>query len=394
MDRTDDHYANHDFVTLLLYNSLPGALDEIRGRSMSKLWTPEPEFTKEELFASIEAEGLHINDSLLQEFQEQGLMLPCRRKSKGRDGSDPGVWTQQQRDLLRSLCHARERQGMHSVALRCNLPVWVWLYWGDSYGVTLEQVKQVMKSWAARQAKHSLEETRQSARRVVQEIANAPAGGKRRAVNEVADLFYEGRFTAQDLSDSLHHVFDQQKKPNGPHDIPFTPEAAGEFFRLRWEAIARLRDGQDLPDIYWQWARFFHLHGLSQYLQEQPKYAQETAGGPVEHLFSPETITSLYTSSCVDLAMILSIGLRYPDPPRLPEWLRLAYWKRCVKSATCSTRQVFSPLVLPGGPRLLSLAITGMVTLWAPEEHRDEPGQSVPKRKRARKSKRPRRRKQ
>jgi hypothetical protein len=27
---------------------------------MSKLWTPEPEFDKEELFASIEAEGLHI----------------------------------------------------------------------------------------------------------------------------------------------------------------------------------------------------------------------------------------------------------------------------------------------------------------------------------------------
>ncbi len=81
---------------------------------MSKLWTPEPEFDKKELFASIEAEGLHINDSLLQELQEQGLMLLRRRRSKGRDGSDPGVWTQQQRDLLRSLCHARERQGMHS----------------------------------------------------------------------------------------------------------------------------------------------------------------------------------------------------------------------------------------------------------------------------------------
>jgi len=352
---------------------------------MSKLWTPEPEFDKEELFASIEAEGLHINDSLLQEFQEQGLMLPRRRRSKGRDGSDPGVWTQQQRDLLRSLCHARERQGMHSVALRCNLTVWVWLYWGDTYGVTLEQVKQVMKSWAVRQEKHSLEESRQAAKRVVQEVANLPAGGKRKAVNEVTNLFYQGQFTAQDLSDSLHHVFDRQKKPNGPHDIPFTPKAAGEFFRLRWEAVARLVHGQDLPDIYWQWARFFHLHGLSQYLQERPGYASETADGPVAHLFLPETVESLYTSTCVDLAMVLYIGLQYPDPPTLPEWLRLSYWKRCVKSATLTARQVVLPLVLPDGSRPMHLAITGTVMLWSPEERRDEPRRSIPSKKRARK---------
>ena len=37
---------------------------------MSSLWTPEPEFNKEELFASIRAQGLHIDESLLQEFQE------------------------------------------------------------------------------------------------------------------------------------------------------------------------------------------------------------------------------------------------------------------------------------------------------------------------------------
>jgi hypothetical protein len=292
---------------------------------MSKLWTPEPEFDKEDLFAFIEEAGLHINDSLLQESQEQGLMLPRRRRFRGRDGSDPGVWTQQQRDLLRSLCHARERQGMHSIALRCNLPVWVWLYWGDNYGVTLKQVKRVMKTWAIR-----------------------------------------------------------QEKPNGPHDIPLTPEGVGEIFRVRREAVTWLAQGQELPDIYWQWARFFHLHGLSQYLQERPGFASETAGGPVAHLFSPETIESFYTSSCVDLAMVLYIGLLYPDPPNLPEWLRPGYWRRSVKSATLTVRQVISPLALPDGSRSMHLAITG--TLWSPGERRDELGQFIPDKRRVRKT--------
>jgi hypothetical protein len=353
---------------------------------MSKLWTPEPEFDKEELFAFIEEAGLHINDSLLQEFQEQGLMLPRRRRFRGRDGSDPGVWTQQQRDLLRSLCHARERQGMHSIALRCNLPVWVWLYWGDKYGVTLKQVKRVMKTWAIRQERPPLEESRQAARRVVQEVANLPAGGRRKAINEVTKWFYGGHFTAQNLSDSLHHVFDRQEKPNGPHDIPLTPEGVGEIFRVRREAVTRLAQGQELPDIYWQWARFFHLHGLSQYLQERPGFASETAGGPVAHLFSPETIESFYTSSCVDLAMVLYIGLLYPDPPNLPEWLRLGYWRRSVKSATLTVRQVISPLALPDGSRSMHLAITGTVTLWSPGERRDELGQFIPGKRRVRKT--------
>jgi len=353
---------------------------------MIKLWKPEPEFDKEELFASIRAQGLYIDNSLLQEFQEQGLMLPPRRQSKGRFGSNPGVWTRHQRDLLRSLCHARERQGMYSVAQRCNLPVWVWLYWGDSYGVTLEQVEKVMKTWATRQKDLSLKASRQAARNVVQEVANQPVGGKREAINEVADWFRTGRFAAQDFSDSLHHVFDTQRKANGPQDIPLTPEGIGELFRLRREAVTWLAQGQNLPDTHWQWARFFHLHGLSQYLQEQPKYASETAGSPVAHLFSQETLESLYISTCVDLATILYIGFLHPDLPNWPERLLPSYWKRYVKSATLTGRQVVSPLTLPDGSHPMHLEIMGTVTLRSPGEDPEETRQHIPGRRRIKKA--------
>ena len=317
---------------------------------MVELWKPEQQmFTKEEVFAYIRSFGLHINDSLLQEFQEQGVMTNPRRRSRGRAKGNPGVWTRQQRDLLKSLCHARERQGMRSVAQRCNLPVWVWLYWGDGYGVTLDLVRRAMRTWALRQQSISLEASHKGAKLVVEQVGNQHDGGKQQAVREITDLFYEGRYAEQVLGDSLYHVYDPNKKPNGPSDIPFTPEGVNGLFRIRKEAVDMLAHGKDLPAVHWQWARFFHMYNLGQYMKEQPRYADESAGGPVASLFEQETVERLALSTCMDLATVLYIGLLNPRPTNLPERLHLDYWKRQVKSATVTSRQVVSPLVLPNG---------------------------------------------
>jgi hypothetical protein len=99
--------------------------------------TTEQLLEKRELFASIRGCGLKIDDSLLHEFQEQGMMLPPRRRGKGRGKGNPGLWTLQQRNLLYSLCRLQQR-GIRHIGQRCNLPVWIWLYWGDEYGVGLQ----------------------------------------------------------------------------------------------------------------------------------------------------------------------------------------------------------------------------------------------------------------
>ena len=326
------------------------------------LWKPEQqEFKKEEVFAYIRSFGLHINDSLLQEFQEQGVMTAPRRRGRGRAKGNPGVWTLQQRNLLYSLCHARERQGLRSVAQRCNLPVWVWLYWGDEYGVTLDLVRRAMRTWASHQQHISLKESHKGARLLVEQVGNQHDGGKQQAVRKITDLFYEGRYAERVLSDSLHLVYDPNKKPNGPSDIPFTPEDINGLLRVRKEAVDLLAHGQDLPAIDWQWARFFHMHRLVEYMKEQPRYAEEAAGSPVASLFPQETMERLVVSTCVNLATVLYIGFLCPCPTNLPEQLRLDYWRRQVKSATLTSRQVVSPLVLPKG--LHPMHIEGVWTI-------------------------------
>jgi hypothetical protein len=320
-------------------------------------------FEKKELFAYIRGRGLKIDDSLLQEFQEQGLMIAPRRRGRGRGRGNPGLWSLQQCNLLCSLCHLQQKRGVRHIAQRCNLPVWVWLYWGDEYGITRDQVKHVMKTWAERQQHHSLKTVRQSARQLVNEVANHRNGGKQVAINEIAEILYAGAAMRQNLEESLSHVFDGTKPANGPHGIPIAPEGVGWYIELRMKAIHALLHNDAIPDIHWEWAQCFHLTHVSQYVMEQGQYARETAGTPVESVFSLETIESLWSSACADLAAIIGLGLHWPATPGMPEQLRLDIWMNRVKSATVTSKLRVSPVMLPNGKFPLSLEIMETVTL-------------------------------
>jgi len=317
------------------------------------------------LFASIRAYGLQIDDSLLQEFQEQGVMLPAQRRGRGRGKGNRGLWTPRQRDLLRTLCLMRERHNIRSVAQRCNLIVWIWLYWGDEWGITIEQVQHVMKTWAKYQQSSSLKTAQQGAKRAVNEVANQNGGGKQQAIREISKMFYDGIYTSQDLSDSLYRVFDSKKAANGPRDIPVTPEVMSLGIALRQEAVNRLVHGPAILDVQWMWARHFHLVGFGQYVLQQRAYAQEAVDSPVEHLFTVDSIETVFSTACVDLAMVVGIGEHYPTTLALPDHLRLDFWQRRVQKATVVSTQVISPLVLPDGSRSQSLHIDETLTLFA-----------------------------
>ena len=321
-------------------------------------------FDKKELYAFVRSFGFTIVDSLLEEFQKQGLMLPPQRRGKGRAKGVPGLWTRQQADLLRSLCMMREKHKIHQVAQRCNLPVWVWLYWGDEWGVTLDQMKRVMKTWAKYQRFPSQKRSKQGAKELVKKVANHQDNGKQRAVNDLANILYKGIYAPQAIGDSLYHVFDSAKPANGPHDIPVLPESVSWYVRLLMEALNALVNDREMPSVHWEWARCFHLTTLSQYAKEQQRYAHETVGSPVEQMFSIETIESLWSSACEHLAVVLGLGLVYPSVPEFPEELRLDFWKKRVKSAMVTSKQVISPLILPDGSHSQSLQIIETVTQW------------------------------
>ena len=295
-------------------------------------------------------------------------MLPPQRRGKGRGKGVPGLWSRQQADLLRTLCMFRDKHKIHKVAVRCNIPVWVWLYWGDEWSVTLDQVKRVMKKWASYQRSPSQEQSRQGARELVKEVANHKDGGPQQAVRELANILYNGTESPQAIHDSLYYVYDKDKPANGPQDIPILPESVVLYLELLMEAIYALETDQEIPDIHWEWARHFQVYELSQYTQQQQKYAQETRGSSVEHIFSLLTMETLWATACQDLAVVLGLGLKYPSVPGVPDTLRLDVWKKQVRSATVRSKRVISPIMLPDGSHPQSLQIIETVTLLQSEE--------------------------
>ncbi|GAC1389745.1 MAG: hypothetical protein NVS4B11_20530 [Ktedonobacteraceae bacterium] len=166
-------------------------------------------------------------------------------------------------------------------------------------------------------------------------------------------------------------VFDAYKGPNGPHDIPVTPDTISWAITLRLEAVKRLLLGPALPDIVWLWARHFHLLGFSQYIQQQRGYAREATGGPVEHLFTIDTLETVLSTACVDLAAVIGIGLQDIHRPTLPDHLSLDFWKAHVKGATATSQQVISPILHLDGSHAQSLHIEETLTLLPNEEYDD-----------------------
>ncbi len=315
------------------------------------------------LFQHIRAAGLKIDDSTLDEFQKQGLMLPPLRASRGRYGN-PGYWSPQQAELLRSLCLSSQRKGAKSVATRCILPVWVWVYWGDEHGITLEQVQHIMHTWTQRMQRGlSRDQAHQLATDIVAQVGNAPEGGIQRAKRELTDLLSRPDVDPEQLLESLAHIFDPGKRPNGPHNLPIIPEAIAFQIQSLYHGIQILAQGQLLAPGLWLWARHMLLQQLASYGQQQPSYFQEVQGTSVASLYSEETVITRLLFTCSDLAMTLGAALLFPTKAHLPEQHRHEVWEQRVIAAYVTATPMLSPLWVPGSTLIRSLAIEENVTL-------------------------------
>lgn len=322
-------------------------------QSLHQYW-----FTKKEMYHVLRSQGLRVDDSFLEDLQKLGLMLPpADRRGKGRGKGNPGLWSGHQVELLKSLCQFRDRQKLHSVAARCNLPVWVWLYWGDEYGITLEQVQRVITTWAKRVQSISLEEAQRSAHHLVGLVANHDTGGRQLAQQELAQLLYDREDDADALYGSLCHAFDPIRPANGPQQLSVRPELIVDTIRARRAAIEALVNHQHLPDIHWLWARHVHLWSMYSYLRDLPGYAREATGTSVVSLFSQETLETLFPKACTEFALVLGTGLLYPKVPHLPLHMRLDFWQHSVRMARVQAKIILSPLILPNGTHPASLEI-------------------------------------
>jgi hypothetical protein len=279
----------------------------------------QPHLRKEEILA-----GSGKNTSTLDEFIKQRLMPNAQKKR----------WTRRQAHLFQGLCALEP----HNMTIRRQLLTRIWIVCGEQYGITLAQVKQVMRDWAATEAKlpkvyiplHARSVVCWGERHINREVENKAL---RKLGPAYLDL-YEKRQEARSMAKGLplahkdYKAFREQVRPGLDYVVDAIREREVEEWKVRkndqWvEQVASMlmwyeysldclqSEQEGFSDDVWYWARALQLYAWG----NEPRARQE----PLDQ--------RLYCT-CQMLAATLAISKDRNLTQRWPERLQPQQWQR------------------------------------------------------------------
>jgi hypothetical protein len=114
---------------------------------MKRVW-----YQKGAMLARAKALGFSVSTDLFDDWVKKGLLGEARIRIWPGRGS-LALWPPEQLHLFFALLALRQRSPKNIPLGRlCPLPVGRWLYWGDSSGIDVSQVKRALTTWIAFQS--------------------------------------------------------------------------------------------------------------------------------------------------------------------------------------------------------------------------------------------------
>jgi hypothetical protein len=291
-------------------------------------------WSRDEFLALAAESGVEATPRLLADWVQLGLLDHPRRRGLGRGKGTTTGWPENQWELWKALLMQRPR--VRRIAALCNLPVGLWLYFGDDY-VELPQVKRAMHTWAG--AIHARGTA--DSRHLVQEFVAGIPGPKLSVARrkEVERLLVGvllnglGDRSVDQLRSRLTTLLEPPSH-RGRRVRVATLQAHVELLMSRLEALRRLRRG-DLPDALYSWARTLTHYGRANWAEK----------------VGPPTLDSLVENVCLDLTTTIGMSLTVPDaftadPDSL---LNPEVWTEQQLTDRMTWRPKFSPLVFASG---------------------------------------------
>lgn len=101
--------------------------------------------TKAELVLLAAGLGRAVTPRLVDDWVSLGLLDRPIRRGLGRGRGSVSGWSVNQVNLFEQLLRARGTA--RRIKTLCNIPVWLWMAWGDDY-VPLRQTRKAMATWA------------------------------------------------------------------------------------------------------------------------------------------------------------------------------------------------------------------------------------------------------
>ncbi len=328
----------------------------------------KPFYTRAELLEQAHIRNLSLSDRHLTDLIEDGLINgPCKNGLPG--GGSEALWPQEQLDLLLTVLKKQQdldQQAGHHVYARkllCNIPVCVWLYWGEAY-IPLHQVKRAMVTWARAYRQSPKSKAKQSARHITRLSASprSDRDDKEELIKRIITLATSGESLKDNELEDFLYLFKDVIDPEdvgeakGPARAKLSAEAIVGLIHARLTAINYLsaQNGgiSSIPDTIWHWARTTHLFVSQLYKQTQPEYASDpTLDSVMKGLFEPLNMSEMLNNACGHLLAVLGLGILDEPLPGLPPFLQPQVWKTGEITSRIRTYVIVSPLFLPDGGR-------------------------------------------
>jgi hypothetical protein len=279
-----------------------------------KVAAAQNRYTLKELRAAARAQGFDPSERLIKDWIGLGLLDQADRRGLGRGRGIVATWPENQKELL--LLLLAKRGEISRIATLCNIPVVIWLWWGDEY-VPPRQTLRALSTWAGTQEGTSWRQARWTAEQLVEHYADttATAAQRERLFDLVAHAAYGAPFDAEAVRAAFDDILDSSQA-HVPTAVRMTGEGFAFLVEARVTAIRWLRERKvELQAL--AWARTEYLTTRREYEQLLPKLVEADPEGAAKILPSSKsgnillapTLEEIANSACLDTLSLLGIHL-------------------------------------------------------------------------------------
>ena len=275
--------------------------------------TAQTRYTLKELQAEARARGFNPSERMIKDWIGLGLLDQAQRRGLGRGQGIVATWSENQKELLLQLL--AKRGEITRVASLCNIPVFVWLWWGDDY-VPTRQALRALSTWAGTQEATSWRRASWTAEQLVEHVAGpgATRAQRKRLIDLIAHTAYGAPFDA----DAVKAAFDEILDSTYAH-LPAPVRMTGEMYTFLVEArltAVRWLHQKKVELAALTWARAEYLTSRREYQQLLPSLFEADPEGAAKLLPASEggvvltpTTEQIANSACLDALTLLGIYL-------------------------------------------------------------------------------------
>jgi hypothetical protein len=277
--------------------------------------------------------GFTPSGRLFTDWVSVGLLDEGRRRGLGRGRGTTVTWPDEQLQLFLTLLDKRPQvvpnpiARPNPIAALCNIPVWLWLWWGETY-VPARQVLRALTTWTGIVDNISMRQARRTAAQFIGRIAHPQA--RKKDVDALLDLLaitgyrtpLEAPYPEAEISEALTRVFDPHGtgRTLGPPAAQFTVEGYTFLVQARLRAVSGLRHGTVQPRAL-EKAKAIYLDSRIDYAEKVvPQIASDPEAAdafltrdPKTGIVFPPTWEEIANNACLDLVTALGIYLGITD---------------------------------------------------------------------------------